>query len=57
MKHKISKTAFGGNEPKRYANPKQWKNDFWHFPPLLKIDSDKLTISKGIYALIIYNTK
>ena len=57
MKHKISKTAFGGNEPKRYANPKQWKNDFWHLPPLLKIDSDKLTISKGIYALIIYNTK
>jgi hypothetical protein len=48
MKHKISKTAFGGNsdEPKRYANPKQinGKAIFLHFSPILKIDSDKLTI-------------
>ena len=48
MKHKISKTAFGGDsdEPKRYANPKQinGKIIFLHFFSLLKTDSDKLTI-------------
>ena len=48
MKHKISKTAFGGNtgEPKRYANLKQInaKTIFLHFSSVLKIDSDKITI-------------
>jgi hypothetical protein len=48
MKHKISKTSFWvkSGEPKRYANPKQinGKTIFLHFSPLLKIDSDKLTI-------------
>ena len=57
MKHKISKTTFRGNtgEPKRYANPKQsnGKTIFLHFSSLLKIDSDKFTIFKGIYVLII----
>ena len=57
MKHKISKTSFWvkSGEPKRYANPKQinGKTIYLHFSPLLKIDSDKLTIFKGIYALII----
>ena len=57
MKHKISKTAFWlkTGEPKRYANPKQinGKTIFLHFSSVLKIDSDKLTIFKDIYALII----
>ena len=57
MKHNISKTAFWvkTGEPKRYANPKQinGKTFFLHFFSLLKTDSDKLTIFKGIYALII----
>ena len=40
-------------EPKRYANPKQInkKAIFLLFSLILKIDSDKLTIFKGIYAL------
>ena len=57
MKHKISKTAFGGNinKPKSYANPKEINGQtfFLHFSPLLKIDSDKITFFKGKYVLII----
>ena len=45
MKQKIIKTAFGGNtgKPKIYANPNKI-NGKTFFSPLLKIDSDKLTI-------------
>ena len=53
--------VFGKNtgEPKKYENPKQIdkRKICLHFSPLLKIEYDKLTIFKGIYALITMKYK